>query len=264
MGFLRRLRGGADPSQQVKFNVNYFARIRDDAALQIVGEAYRQELVAMARPPGPDDLPPGLPMPPAGHHKAMLAPEPTNAYDRNAVAVYLWAGGHWALAGYLSRDDAVAYQPLFRHLATTSGGTPPAVACDAALIAESGGTGVVLHMGTPGECAVELATDDRTPAAHPWVGKSVVYTGQNASTVYGIALDRAAQVMVARWAGCDLLPRLTKKADALIVADRDELTANLQRAKEYGVEIVDAVDFLKAVGLEEAAVGRLSGRWARG
>lgn len=48
--------------------VNHFTRIRDDAALDVVGEAYRQENVLAARPPGQGDLPPGLPTPPAGYY----------------------------------------------------------------------------------------------------------------------------------------------------------------------------------------------------
>jgi hypothetical protein len=238
MGFLRRIFSGETSRREVALNVNYFRRIRDDARLEAVGEAYRQENVALAKPPGPDDLPPGLPPPPSGYFKAMLVPEPSNKYDPNAIAVVLWAGGAWSQAGYLSRSDAVGYRPLFGHLAEIAGDTPPAVACDAALTAEYGGTGVVLHLGTPGECIVELATDDRAPTAHRWAAKPIAFTGQHATTIHDVPLDRPAQVMLARWAGCDVLPRLTKAAAALIVADPDEVTTNFQRARDYGVETV--------------------------
>jgi len=46
----------------------------------------------------------------------------------------------------------------------------------------------------------------------------------------------------------------------LIVADPDELTSNLQRPRECGVGIVQEPDLYVAVGLNETAVGRVSGR----
>ena len=82
---VRYLRGRASQSPTavtgMMLNLNYFNRIRDDASLEVVGEAYRQELVALAKSPGANDLPPGLPPPPAGYYKAVLVPEPTNKYD---------------------------------------------------------------------------------------------------------------------------------------------------------------------------------------
>jgi hypothetical protein len=84
MSFLRRLLGG-ERSARVELNVNYFKRIRDDATLDVVGEAHRQAGVQAARPPTGADLPPGLPAPPPGFYKGLLVPEPTNQYDRNAV-----------------------------------------------------------------------------------------------------------------------------------------------------------------------------------
>jgi hypothetical protein len=262
MSFLRRLLGGG-PSAQVEFNVNYFKRIRDDATLDVVGEAYRQAGVLAARPPTGDDLPPGLPAPPPGYYKALLVPEPTNKYDRNAIKVALWAGSSWSMAGYLSRFDAVRYQPLFAYIATSAGGTQPAIACDAALTSERGGTGVVLHLGTPGECAAELATDDVAPAAHRWVGKYIVFTGQGGTTIFGVPLDREGQIMLARWAGCEVLTRLTKKTDALIVSDNEQTTGNRQKAAEYKINAIEETSFLVDIGLESTSLGRVTGRWAR-
>ncbi len=262
MSFLRRLLGSERPVQ-VELNVSYFKRIRDDATVDVVGEAYRQAGVLAARPPTGEDLPPGLPAPPPGYFKALLVPEPTNQYDRNAIKVALWAGGSWSMAGYLSRFDAVRYQPLFAHIATSAGSSEPAIACDAALTSERGGTGVVLHLGTPGECAAELATDDIAPTAHRWIGQYIVFTGQGGSTIFGVPLDREGQVMLARWAGCEVLPRLTKKTDALIVSDGEQVTANLQKAKDYGIETVDEVSFIVDIGIAKDATARVTGRWAR-
>jgi hypothetical protein len=271
MGFLRRLFGGSDvrsargSTHQMQLNATSFTRLRDDAALEVVGEFYRQEGVLSARPPGPTDLPPGLPPPPAGLFKAMLIRQPTNQYDPNAIAVVLWSGGDWTHAGYLSRDAALEYAPLFRHMEATKPGSTAAIACDANRIRERDVFGVVLHLGTPGECVAELVTDDRSPIpAHPWAGKSVVFTGHSATTIHGIPIDRPAQLMLARWAGCDVLPRLTKKTHALIVADPQEPTGDLQRAREYAVPIEQEPEFLARIGIPSDAIGRVTARWARG
>jgi hypothetical protein len=266
MGFLRRLLGGSAPAappaaRGVNLRVTSFNRMRHDAVVQVVGEAYRQGLVLAARPPGPSDLPPGVSAPPAGQYKAILLPEPTNPHDGNAIAVTLWAGGDWTLVGYLSREDAVAYGPVMRRLHEP--GTNPGIACDAALVRERGGTGVILHLGTPGECMAELFTDDLPPASHPWAGQLIVFSGESRSTLGGALVDRSAQLLLAAWAGCEVLPRVTKKAQALVVADHRDLTANTQKARDYGIPIVDERDFLIGIGMPAEAVGRDELAWTR-
>ena len=262
MSFLKRLFGGG-ATRQLDVNATFFPRTRDDAAVEVVGEAYRQQNVIAARPPGPEDLPPGLPAPSTGYYKAMLVPEPTNEYDRNAISVLVWAGQTWSMCGYLSRFDAERYQPLFRHLAGSNPQSSPAIACDAALKSERAGTGVVLHLGTPGECVAELATEDAGPATHQWVAKYVVFTGQGGTTIFGVPLEREAQVFLARWGGCHVLPRLTKKTDLLVVSDGEQVTGNRMKAAEYGIEAVDEVTFLGAIGVPTDAMSRVTGRWAR-
>ena len=265
MGFLRRLFGGAESLEQgMTLNVNYFTRTRDDASVEVVGEAYRQDLIGMARSPGASDLPQGMPPPPTGYYKAALVPEPTNEHDPDAIRALLWAGRTWALAGYLARTDAAAYQPVFRWLAAHGTSSAPAIVCDAAIKSERGGAGVVLHLGTPGECIVELVTDDLPQRPHAWIGNRIVFTGDSANTIYGASLDRPAQLMLARWAGCDVLPRLTRKTDLLVVADSYNPTANLQNAKDYGVPIIEEPAFLAAIGIPPELVSRGSTRWASG
>ena len=165
------------------------------------------------------------------------------------------------MSGYLSRTEAASYQPVFRRLAAPAQNSPPAVVCDAALKSEHGGVGVVLHLGTPGECVVELATDDRVPSP-AWIGKTVVFGGHGATTIYGVPLDRQAQLMLARWAQCEVLPRVTKKIDAFIVADSGP-PANLQKAKDYALTLVDEPNFICGVGIPPEVIGRVSERWAR-
>lgn len=261
MGFLRRIFSGSTPAQEVELRPHWFTRIRDDAKLEVVGEAYRQENFAKVRPPGPDDLPPGLPAPPAGYYKAMLLPEPTNEYDRNAIAVHLWAGASWSMCGYLSRDDAAAFQPLFSYLAR--GGGRPAVAVDAAVVNERDGLGVVLHLGSPAECIADLITENRECGVHPWAGQTVVFTGTSRVQVAGVPMDKTALTFLARWAGCIVLPRVTKKVQLLVAADPTELTANTQKAIDYDIPIVSDTDFVNGIGLPPDAVGRAQ-LWARG
>jgi hypothetical protein len=90
-----------------------------------------------------------------------------------------------------------------------------------------------------------------------------VFTGQSRTTITGVLIDRHAELMLARWAGCEVLPRMSKKAQALIVADPSEMTGNVQKAREYGTPIVQEPDFLLGIGLPAEAIGRDEGRWAR-
>ena len=267
MAFLRRMFSApaARPTVDVQLQLTAFVDLRDDASLQVVGEAYRQQNVALAQPPGPGRLPPGLPAPPPGQYKAVLLTESTNTHDRNAIMVLLWAGATWTHVGYLAREVAASYQPFFRHLeAKAAAGYKPGVACDAALIPERDGTGVVLHLGSPGECAADMATSGKPTPDHPWVGKLIAFTGEYATTIYGVPLDRHAQALVARWAGCEVVPRVTKKVQALIVADDGQVTGNLQKARDYGIPTAREPDFLAGVGIAPEAIGRASGRWAHG
>lgn len=245
----------------VEFDVTQFGRIRDDAAVQVVGEAYRQEMVAKARAPGLNELPPGLNAPPAGYYKALLVPEPTNRYDPNAIIVALWSGRDWSKCGYLARGEAGRYRPVFAYLAR--GGKSPAIACDAAIVAEAGGRGVILHLGTPGECMAELTTDDREPAEHEWRGLQIAFTGSSRTAVHGVLLDREGQLMFAEWAGCVVQARVTKKVNLLVAAEPRDVTTNTQKAKDYGIPIVEEIAFLRAIGVPSEALAVDTLAWAR-
>jgi BRCT domain type II-containing protein len=59
-----------------------------------------------------------------------------------------------------------------------------------------------------------------------------------------------------------VLPRLTKKTDLLVVADASTPTTNLQKAKEYGIAMLDEPAFLAAIGIPDEAISRPSTRWA--
>lgn len=69
--------------------------------------------------------------------------------------------------------------------------------------------------------------------------------------------------MIARWAGCEVLPRITKKAQLLVTADPHEISGNTQKAIDYGIPVVPECDFLVGIGLPPEAVGRDDQPWAR-
>jgi hypothetical protein len=80
---------------------------RDHGRVQVVGESYYQDAIKSAVI---NLLRDGE----VYEATAVLMREPDNKYDSNAVAVYLESSGK---VGHLSRDVAIAYQPLLQRLA---------------------------------------------------------------------------------------------------------------------------------------------------
>jgi len=105
MPFWKRLFGSAQPtprSERVRF-----VRGPESFAVAAVGESnYQAALWSVVRDQTPSDR---------GYHMevtARLVPEAENAYDANAIQVFIEA----ALVGYLSRDDAEDYEPYITEL----------------------------------------------------------------------------------------------------------------------------------------------------
>lgn len=137
--------------------------------VQVVGESYRQdallrvatrctgcgpyldELSGYARSRAEEDLE-------GRWFRAALLREPDNPVDANAIAVHAVGVGH---IGYLSREDAIAYSPIFSALERhgTTVGT-----CPAFLIGGTAGKehyGVLLCLSSPRDVVRDL---DATPA----------------------------------------------------------------------------------------------------
>ena len=93
-------------------------------------------------------------------HRAILMPEPTNPYDRNAVrVVVVTANGRGATVGYLSRENAVAYRPLIDRLAAQGKLATCLASIDGGWDRGSddrGSFGVRLSLGTPDALMKEL------------------------------------------------------------------------------------------------------------
>ena len=98
-------------------------------------------------------------------HTAVLLPEPTNRYDRHAVRVAIvpWGPSKGSgLAGYLSREDAIAYRPVIDRLAAVG----RVAACAVSITGgwdrgsdDRGHFGVQLHLDVPEGAMKELESD---------------------------------------------------------------------------------------------------------
>jgi hypothetical protein len=122
-------------------------RLSSDGRVAVVGESHYQPAIAAAAQGRNCQE-----WQDAVETTAILVPEPTNPYDRNAVRITL--GGR--TVGYLSREEAVQYQPQLLDLLQAGRlGSCPAYVC-------GGGDryyGVFLHLGRPG-CLLPVNSAD--------------------------------------------------------------------------------------------------------
>lgn len=262
MGFLRRLFGGqpavtasAPPSivvppppqvQRKPIRTIEFTEQRDDAWLDIVGEhAYETTLNEILAEHEPGEIP-------SVNREALVVTEPTNPWDPNAIAVHvIRLSGDADIVGYLSRENAVSYSPVLHAIA------PGVIKAQAQVRGSWTGAGrtpmppsVRLHLGSPGELAAEMWLDDNEPVAdHRWTSKTVAFTGGSGYTILGIRLDRLGMEFLARHAGCEVWPRVTKSVDVCVATHPDHETGNLKKAAGYGVAIVSEADFWADLGL---------------
>lgn len=121
-------------------------RLCDDGYCAVVGESFYQDALratsktCIAGPTGRRTF------------TAALFAEPANPYDANAVAIHSVHGK----LGHLSRENAVAYRPLFQVVRQIGydGGT-----CEAYLTGGEPGKpsfGVVLRLADPASCLAQL------------------------------------------------------------------------------------------------------------
>ncbi len=137
----------------------------DGGSVEVVGEShYQSTLQALAG--GLDANGPRV-----RDHRAVLVPEPDNAYDPNAVRVIVvppaTGQGRWGKVGYLSRADAVAYRPVIDRLAALGYVVGFQASLEGGQLTETGQrkfVGVWLYLGTPRALMAEL---DRDMGANP-------------------------------------------------------------------------------------------------
>src|SRR5438034_2000020 len=246
MSFLRRLFGPPTHQRRPEIDAVLIEPEREDAAVQVVGEAYRQaEVASVAGGVGTDG-------PIRTEHIAALIPEPTNQYDSNAIKVDI--DGHHV--GYLARDLAVAYGPIVRWLQRRG----RYLGVRAHLYAgwdrgdsRSPTIEVTLHLGSPGETIAELMVSDvALRADHPWSGWLVAFTGDNRCGIEGTLLDRQASEWLARKAGLTVYPRVTKFVQLVIDCDPTGASGNERKARQYGIPVVTELEFWEARGVPVA------------
>lgn len=244
VGFLRRIFGSGETQPKLQGTEFLIEPEREDATLEVVGESnYQEHLLVVAGgrtrdgPANPEQI-------------AVLVPEPRNQYDPNAVSVRI-SGRH---VGYLSREEAIRYAQPTR-LATSRN---LAIAIHARLIGgwdrgsgDKGSIGVVLHIGSPAECMLNLlgeaAPKPRTD--HRWVGWMIAFTGDSRCSVAGFALDREASIVIAQRAGMTVHPRVTKKVQLLVDCDPRSTSGNESRALQHGIPVVSEAQFWTALGI---------------
>lgn len=159
MGLISKLRRGRPPSYRAEA-----IALHASGMVGVVGESHRQEVLQRLAPHTTDCTPyidelGGYPLRKARKDtrlrwfRAALVREPENKHDRNAIAVYADTVGR---VGYLSRDDAIDYQPVFE--AVLRRGSTVA-ACPAYLIGGERGKpsyGVVLCLSSPERVIADL------------------------------------------------------------------------------------------------------------
>jgi DNA polymerase III subunit epsilon len=80
-------------------------------------------------------------------------------------------------------------------------------------------------------------------------GKSVCFTGALAGTIGSEIITREIAEDLARRAGLDVHPRVTKKLDLLVVADPNTMSSKAKKAHEYGTRIIAESVFWRALGV---------------
>jgi hypothetical protein len=158
VGFLSQL-FGRTPSRTASATSVHASQL-----VAVVGESYRQDALRRisgtgsgpylaelsghalkrAQKPGPNER----------WFRAALFCERDNEYDENAIAVHADGAGH---IGYLSRDDAIEYQPVFAALEALGSSV---AACPAFLIGGEPGKpsyGAMLCLSNPERIVRDLA-----------------------------------------------------------------------------------------------------------
>lgn len=246
MGFLRKLFGEKRAPDQPEAQL--VVPERADAVLEVVGEqSYQDTILRIAG--GRDQNGPKNP-----RHHAMLIPEPTNKYDKNAICVRI----DGLRVGYLSREDAVRYGPVTRWM----GQRGLLIACEAFLKGgwyrgrgDAGSVGVSLHLGSPGETLLQLLEEPLSLRDdHPWRGLMVAFTGDSRCAWQGMAIDRELATVIATKAGMIVHPRVTKKVQLLVDCDPGGTSGNELKALEYAVQVISETEFWTALGLPIAAL----------
>ena len=78
-------------------------------------------------------------------------------------------------------------------------------------------------------------------------GKSVCFTGTLGGRIGGVIVTREVAEELARKAGMEVHPRVTKRLDLLVVADPNTMSSKARKAHDYGTRIMAEVAFWRAI-----------------
>jgi len=181
---------------------------------------------------------------------AALVAEPDNPHDANAIAVEF--GGQ--RVGYLSRGDAIRYKPVMDWCRAE--GFIPVVRGDVrGGWQEDDGTwadfGITLYVASPEKLLGRAPVPMPVPRVdHEWAGQLIAFTGDSRCVIGGNVLDREASMALAQAAGLTVHERVTKKVQLLVDCDTRTISGNQRKAIEYGIPVIDELDFWTRIGIE--------------
>ena len=78
-------------------------------------------------------------------------------------------------------------------------------------------------------------------------GKSVCFTGTLGGRIGGVIVTREVAEELARKAGMEVHPRVTKRLDLLVVADPNTMSSKARKAHDYGTRIMAEAAFWRAI-----------------
>ena len=143
-GLFDRLRGGSTGPQVMQLSA---LKLAGGAHVAVVGESHYQDAIVRTVADSPADEE----EPDWRSFQAVLVREPGNKYDANAIGVY----SSFGRLGYLSREEAIEYGPVFEEIARQGASAGVCVG----LISPKNPDypyGVVLRLSIPRICLEEL------------------------------------------------------------------------------------------------------------
>jgi hypothetical protein len=156
--------------------------------------------------------------------------------------------------GYLSRGDAIRYKPVMDWCRAE--GFIPVVRGDVrGGWQEDDGTwadfGITLYVASPEKLLGRAPVPMPVPRVdHEWAGQLIAFTGDSRCVIGGNVLDREASMALAQAAGLTVHERVTKKVQLLVDGDTRTISGNQRKAIEYGIPVIDELDFWTRIGIE--------------
>jgi DNA polymerase-3 subunit epsilon len=102
---------------------------------------------------------------------------------------------------------------------------------------------------TPEEAPLPRLPNTETVSCESLSGKRVCFTGDLSCRLNGNHITRELAEELARRAGLEVAPSVTKKLDILVVADPDSMSGKAKKARQYGTRIMAERVFWRSIGI---------------